>query len=310
MTDPAPQPAHEQFRTRIDVLFARDAPKAVILRRGPKRHFHLIAWDLKTDTLTHGQWMKATGLRLCDLSPDGSKLIYWASQYHTSAPRHVHAARQYQSMTGDAGGPDYEPLLTALPRSRAHKRRKQPRYMRQGPGARRGRVILRARRNEGVWTAISTLPFFSALAIWPCFGHWTGGGVFLDDTRIVLRELADGLVPQANVPIPQRFKVLSLTSVEQMGRTLQMSAYDPALQPDRQQKDLADHLRRAGAQRVEWVSPHGDGSLLFACDGRIYRLKEWKTSDTEDLLSQATLIADLRPLTFRMMPPPQSAMRW
>ncbi len=45
----------EPFRTRIDVLFARDAQKAVILRRGPKRHFHLIDWDLKTDTLTYGQ---------------------------------------------------------------------------------------------------------------------------------------------------------------------------------------------------------------------------------------------------------------
>ena len=308
MTDASPTPPHEPFRTRIDVLFARDAPKAVILRRGPKRHYHLIAWDLNSDTLTHGQWMKATDLRLCDLSPDGGRLIYWASQYHNSAPRHIHAARQRSSKPADAGGSVREPLRAAPTRLRT--RRKQPRDMETGLGAERPSVVLKPRRNEGVWTAISTPPFFSALAIWPCFGHWTGGGVFLDDERMVLRELADGLVPQANVPIPPRFRVLSLNSVEQMGRALRTSAYDPALQPDKQHKDLAENLLRAGARRVEWVSPRGDGSLLFACDGCIHRLPKWETVDADDLIARATLITDLRPLTFRMIPPPRAAMRW
>jgi hypothetical protein len=65
-------------------MFASQARKAVILLRGPKTHFHLIDWDMHTDTFTHGQWMKGFA-RLWDLSPSGEKMIYWAHQYHPSA---------------------------------------------------------------------------------------------------------------------------------------------------------------------------------------------------------------------------------
>ena len=69
------------YRTRLQVLFAAEARKAVILRRGPRTHYCLINWDLETDTFTEGQWMKGN-IKLCDLSPTGDKLIYWARQEH------------------------------------------------------------------------------------------------------------------------------------------------------------------------------------------------------------------------------------
>jgi hypothetical protein len=46
---------HRPYRTRTSVLFAADAPKAVILRRGPRTHYHLIAWDTATDTSEPGE---------------------------------------------------------------------------------------------------------------------------------------------------------------------------------------------------------------------------------------------------------------
>ncbi len=72
------------YRTRLRVLFAAEARKAVILRRGPRTHYCLINWDLETDTFTEGQWMKGN-IKLYDLSPSGDKLIYWARQEHPSA---------------------------------------------------------------------------------------------------------------------------------------------------------------------------------------------------------------------------------
>ena len=69
-----------KVRTRLNVLFAAAAPRAVILRRGPRTHWRLITWDLRKDIFTPGQWMVGL-VRLCDLSPFGDKIIYWAAQH-------------------------------------------------------------------------------------------------------------------------------------------------------------------------------------------------------------------------------------
>ena len=85
------------YRTRTWVLFARDAPVAVVLRRGPKRVHRLIRWNLATDTFEPGQWM-ASGIDLSDLSPDGSKLLYRAAQYRR--PRVRRSSRPFDPMVG------------------------------------------------------------------------------------------------------------------------------------------------------------------------------------------------------------------
>jgi hypothetical protein len=108
------------FRTRFSVLFAAQAHKTVLLRRGPKTHDCLITWNLKDDGFTIGQWMKGH-VHLCDLSPDGRTLIYWAAQYHASA-----RARRRQPVQFDplqAGG-------DALKKRRGRPGRKVPRYLR------------------------------------------------------------------------------------------------------------------------------------------------------------------------------------
>jgi hypothetical protein len=66
-------------RTRLFGIVARDAPVAVVFRRGPTRHVRMARWDLRTDVLTYGQWLvgrlypEASGL-----SPDGRLLVYYA----------------------------------------------------------------------------------------------------------------------------------------------------------------------------------------------------------------------------------------
>jgi len=66
---------------RLFVLLARRADVGVILRRGPSEWVQLIHWDTKKDIFTPGQWFKG---RLyndrCDLSPDGSLLVYCANK--------------------------------------------------------------------------------------------------------------------------------------------------------------------------------------------------------------------------------------
>lgn len=70
--------------TRLYFIVARQAPVAVVFRRGPSRHVELLTWDLETDRLTAGQWLKGRIYeRRCDLSPMGDLLIYFAAKYET-----------------------------------------------------------------------------------------------------------------------------------------------------------------------------------------------------------------------------------
>ena len=73
---------------RLFVLQARDAPVAVILRRGPSAWYHVILWDTETDLFTHGAWFNGRIYEdRCDLSPDGALFLYFAlkgSHWQTS----------------------------------------------------------------------------------------------------------------------------------------------------------------------------------------------------------------------------------
>src|SRR5436309_2920689 len=67
---------------RLFVLIAREAPVAVVFRRGPSKQVLMLTWDLRTDRLTEGQWFKGRVYeRRCDLSPSGEHLIYFAGKH-------------------------------------------------------------------------------------------------------------------------------------------------------------------------------------------------------------------------------------
>jgi hypothetical protein len=69
---------------RLYVLLARSAPVGVVFRRGPTKWVQLIKWDTDADSFEQGQWFNGRIYeRRCDLSPDGSKLIYFASKLNS-----------------------------------------------------------------------------------------------------------------------------------------------------------------------------------------------------------------------------------
>jgi hypothetical protein len=74
-----PRPTH----CRLSIIMATDAPRAVILRRGPSHWVQLILWETDTDTFSEGQWFKGRIYEdCCDLSPDGTLFAYFASKQH------------------------------------------------------------------------------------------------------------------------------------------------------------------------------------------------------------------------------------
>ena len=67
------------MKPRLHVLLARDAPRAVVVRRGPTREVAFVEWDRRKDTFRVGQWLRGRIYeRRSDLSPDGKHVIYFA----------------------------------------------------------------------------------------------------------------------------------------------------------------------------------------------------------------------------------------
>ncbi|MBI3944961.1 MAG: hypothetical protein HY321_03515 [Armatimonadetes bacterium] len=76
MAEEAPVPC------RLWVLPARAASAEVIFRRGPSKWVELIRWDTCADAFEEGQWFHGRIYEhRCDVSPDGSLLVYFASKF-------------------------------------------------------------------------------------------------------------------------------------------------------------------------------------------------------------------------------------
>jgi hypothetical protein len=66
---------------RVFFLLARQAPVAVIFRRGPSDWVELVKWNTDSDTFEAGQWFRGRIYeRRSDLTPDGSLLVYFAQK--------------------------------------------------------------------------------------------------------------------------------------------------------------------------------------------------------------------------------------
>lgn len=62
---------------KLSVLVAKEAPVALILRRGPTKWYHLMKWNLINDDIEHGAWIKARIYEdACDISFDGQYFLY------------------------------------------------------------------------------------------------------------------------------------------------------------------------------------------------------------------------------------------
>jgi hypothetical protein len=159
---------------------------------------------------------------------------------------------------------------------------------------------------RGSWTAISKPPYFSALAIWPSLGRRTGGGRFKSEREIVVQEPAGGMTPIAKTPIPPSVRIISSGQPAMQGP----AAYQPATENSQRQADIAAALNEAGLQWVDWISLRHEPDLLFAGDGRIFRLPNWNGVPVTQYLERARPLIDLRDMAFALVTAPDEATGW
>ena len=172
---PEPVPA------RLHVILAREAPKAVVFRRGPTGRVCTLGWDLETDTFTMGQWLKGRIYEYrSDLSPDGEHLIYFAADF-----RRPDTISEYaEKLREDSFGPRPEDCADYA---------KQIREIRLAHDGEIGRFAASPEASSPTWTAVSRAPYLKALDLWFNGSAWNGGGLFLNKTKVWLNTPAPGI---------------------------------------------------------------------------------------------------------------------
>jgi hypothetical protein len=169
---------------RLFVIMAQRSPRAVILRRGPSRWYHLIRWNTAKDEFEYGAWFKGRIYEeRCDLSPDGELFVYFALQ----------------------------------------DSRWQTSY-------------------HGAWTAVSRAPWLHALALWPEGSTWGGGGRFVADRELILRN--GGLKEHPDHPA--------------RGLTLAAGA-------------CPRHSTDGVVASAEWSGRDHNGRIVFTREGKLFR---------------------------------------
>jgi hypothetical protein len=227
---------------RLHLILARKAPVAAVFRRGPSRQVALLQWNLDTDTVTLGQWLKGRiYARRADLSPDGRHLICFAATHRPADPF------------------------------------------------------------GGSWTAVSRMPYLTALHLYG-WGHcWNGGGLFLTDRDYWLNGGGAG-EPDLKVPCTLR-RVMTPPRglVPQMGEDA--VTYFPQLLRDgwtalgETSRDGARHflfgkpvvpgwvLEKtfiAGLAAGRWAEPYSETHRLCGPEGATLDMPDAESADARD----------------------------
>jgi len=287
-------------------IMARNTQEAVIFRRGPSKQVLLIKWSLKSDTFEIGQWFKGRIYeRRCDLSPDGSKLVYFAAKH------------------------------------------KKPLYS---------------------WTAISKVPYFTALMLWPKGDCWGGGGHFESEYTLQLNHSTCGESELLKgFKIPKNFKTLPFGHSSGRGEDDPIWAarlkrdgwkyiegesykedrksgiwitYNPPIRyrkrstSDKNNPYVLDMkimgLKETGGSwyviehevlnirtqqtlnlgRTDWADWDQNGDLLYSAKGKLFRIKPQKKSEFLYDMSKSIEIADFSGLKFEEKAAPDWAKKW
>jgi len=282
---------------RLFVILARDASRAVVFRRGPSAQVALILWRTDDDSFEVGQWFKGRIYeRRCDLSPRGDKLIYFAGFKM--------------------------PLRT--------------------------------------WTAVSTPPWLTAVALWPKGDAWGGGGLFESETWISLNHRPEEMRLDERFQLPRHLTVAPLGQYSGGGEDEPIyqtrltrdgwqviSEGTQLLRPDHFAYDPPQVLSRAAPRnlrlelvmrklsvakrggpwyelehalvdrqtgtetpiaRAEWADWDRSGDLLFAREGKLFRLALGHEAPVD--LDMARELVDLSALQFERKRAPIDALSW
>lgn len=179
---------------RLHVILAREAPTALIFRRGPSGKVASIGWNLEKDTFSLGQWLSGRIYEYrCDLSPNGKYLIYFAANWKVgdSAEKRI---EELLRKKGFGGFPDnlsdqasWEKYFDKMGKMQEKIRKEYKNEM--------DKLLASPDYKNSTYTAISKAPYLKAVDLWFNGSAWNGGGLFISNRKVWL-----------NKPLPFRGK--------------------------------------------------------------------------------------------------------
>jgi hypothetical protein len=300
--------AYTPPQTRLYVLLARAARRALIFRRGPSKLVLLIAWDRATDAFQEGQWFRGHFYeRRCDLSPSGELLVYFAAKYKRYISQLGREPEAFPTWTA-ISRPPYLTALTMWPHSDAwnggglfeddqtlllnHGARVPPELGQPAPPASftvrplggphgEDHTIEHARRVRDGWALIQQGQSRSEPA---------GDLGYVVDPPTIYEKASPPFTLQ--LQIRGRFQRNGPVNVEEhiLSR--------------------ADRDQRTVLPDSEWADWDTNGDLLFARQGELFRIPAPKLRSPDLGLSAAVQLADFRPLAFTSRRTPPELAAW
>jgi hypothetical protein len=279
------------------VILARRSSLGVIFRRGPSRQVLTLLWDTSTHVIRPGQWFKGRIYeRRCDLSPSGEKLIYFAAKYRAPLFTWTTVSRP--------------PFLTALamwPKGDAWG----------GGGLFKNERIIELNHRPGEMAADPEFKIPKSIAVEPC-GKVSGRGE--DDPILSMRLIRDGWILQTPGAVQQnssRSHVSWTYSVNQVWaktrgslsvemRILGINERDGPWYVTEHRVIDANGSVLIDLGRSDWADWSKHGDVLFARDGRLFRIPAKGPNDLGDCHE----VMDLRPLRFANVEAPPEAKLW
>lgn len=128
--------------------------------------------------------------------------------------------------------------------------------------------------------------------------------------EICLFESDEGLVPEQNVPLPACWTIGKVLDEQWTQGASLYSGRHARLDSTGEHQQIVQSLRAAGARFVDWVDIQDDKMMYFACDGRLYRVADWRSHSPERYMEVATMVADLTGRRFELIAAPDTALRW
>lgn len=289
---------------RLYAILAREAPLAVVFRRGPTRQVLLSLWRTDTDQFFEGQWLKARIYeRRCDLSPSGKRLIYFAANY--KAP--------YFSWTAISK----PPFLTALalwPKGDA--------WGGGGLFAKEKAILLNHRETEMNLADGFRLPKFVQVEPFGTRPGWGEDSPIADDRLIRdgwrLVQPGKSIEHKMSAPVWIELEPPQVWAKANPKKILDYELHE--LTRGVRERDgpwyVIEHLlvrkslkKKLSLGRTDWADWCHSGDLLFAREGKIFRLGFDKSGEILSLES-AKLLIDLNDRKFEARESPDEAKGW
>jgi hypothetical protein len=322
---------------RLYCLIARGARKAVVFRRGPNKQVRLLSWDLRSDRIEGGQWLKGRIYeRRCDLNVDGSLLVYFAAKFRgpvaswtaVSRPPLLTAVAFFPKGDCWGGGglfdtdgslalnhrpdePEDARLSGALKSGRKAKR--VPRYLREGSSRPwdvpaledKGPVVGQTAARNALKLPIRKL------------GEHSGSGE--DSPILPMRLERDGwtyLKAETQTrqhgdksgsriwltfdPPVRRFKPIAGTDLR-----LQVSWHGLKERDNRWYVETMEivgpRLNERSFGRIDWADADHNGDVLYAAEGKLFRARITRIADIIE--ADCRMVADLNDMKFEELAP-------